>query len=135
MNEQKEHRVTACEDLIRLCQTIQHVTIDEYWVQCDPVTECQSMDWQTESSLRPRNFQLRKSRMKMILARFIFLIPTKTEEQNSEFYIHVLETLLKQILRERQLVSFEQRHPLSFCLDYGVLPGELQHDGGLVSPC
>jgi len=71
----------------------------------------------------------------MIVARFIFLILTKTEEQNSEFYIRVLETLLKQILRERHLVSFEQQRPLSFCLDYGVLPGELQHDGGLVSPC
>jgi inorganic pyrophosphatase len=71
--------------------------------------------------------------MKMILTRFIFLIPTKTEEQNSEFYIHVLERLLKQILRERQLVFLEQICPLSFCLDYGVLPGELQRDGGPVT--
>jgi inorganic pyrophosphatase len=47
--------------------------------------------------------------------------------------MHVLERLLKQILRERQLVSLEQQCPLSFCLDYGVLPGELQHDGGPVT--
>jgi hypothetical protein len=41
----------------------------------------------------------------------------------------MLEWLLKQILRERQLVSLEQQCPL-LCQDNGVLPGESQHGGG-----
>jgi len=26
------------EDLIQLCQTVQHIIVNSYWVHCDPVT-------------------------------------------------------------------------------------------------
>jgi hypothetical protein len=55
---------------------------------------------------------------------------------NSEFYMQVLERLLKWILRvrlaisrERQLIPSAQQCLCSFCCDTEVLPGKSWHDG------
>jgi len=57
--EQKQRRVTICQDLLeRQDDILGHVIIgDETWVyQYDPETKRQSAQWKTANSPRPKNF-------------------------------------------------------------------------------
>jgi len=78
----------------------------------NPETRCQSTEWETKSSPRPKACCLQKSMMKTMLI-FLFhkqgVICQKKKKKlvpdgkivNSEFYIQILETLLKGISRVR----------------------------------
>ena len=61
-NDQKEHRVDVCEDLLQRMQedplfTSRLITGDETWVYgYDPETKQQSSQWKCPSSPRPRKF-------------------------------------------------------------------------------
>ena len=75
--------------------------------QYNPETRCQSTEWETKS-LRPKVFCLQKSMIKIMLI-FLFhkqgvihkkLVPDG-KIVNSEFYIQMLERLLKGISRVR----------------------------------
>jgi transposase len=63
-DEQKERRLTSCQDFIHTCQENPSfldciVTGDESWVfQYDPETKRQSMQWTSKSSPRSKTFRL-----------------------------------------------------------------------------
>jgi len=71
--EQKQRRVTICQDLLeRQDDIFGHViTGDERWVyQYDPETKRQSAQWKTANSPRPKKFHQSKSRVKTMLLTF-----------------------------------------------------------------
>ena len=71
--EQKQRRVTICQDLLERQDDIlgRVITGDETWVyQYDPETERQSAQWKTADSPRPKEFRRSKSRVKTILLSF-----------------------------------------------------------------
>jgi hypothetical protein len=76
MDEQKQQRLTSCQDFIQTCQDNPNfldciVTGDESWVfQYDPETKRQSMQWFSKSSLKPRKFCLQKSKIKTMVITF-----------------------------------------------------------------
>jgi len=65
--EQKQRRVTICQDLLeRQDDILDHViTSDETWVyQYNPETKRQSAQWKTANSSQPKKFCQSKSRVK-----------------------------------------------------------------------
>ena len=71
--EQKQRRVTICQDLLeRQDYILGHViTGDETWVyQYDPETKRQSAQWKTANSPQPKKFHRSKSRVKTVLLTF-----------------------------------------------------------------
>jgi len=71
--EQKQRRVTICQDLLERQDDILGcvITGDETWVyQYDPETKWQSAQWKTANSPRPKKFRQSKSRVKTMLLTF-----------------------------------------------------------------
>jgi len=68
--EQKQRRVTICQDLLKRQDDIlgRVITGDGIWAyQYDPETKRQSTQWKTTNSPRPKNFRQSKSRVKTML--------------------------------------------------------------------
>ena len=68
--EQKQRRVTICQDLLERQDDIfgRVITGDETWVyQYDPETKRQNSQWKTTNSPRPKKFRRSKSRVKTML--------------------------------------------------------------------
>ena len=105
--EQKQRRVTICQDLLeRQDDILGHViTGDETWVyQCDPETKRQSAQWKTAHSPRPKKFCQSKSRVKTMLLTFFNIrgivhykfVPTgQTVKQ--VYYLQVMERLREKL--------------------------------------
>ena len=75
--EQKQRRVTICQDLLeRQDDILGHViTGDETWVyQYDPERKRQSAQWKTANFPRPKKFRQSKSRIKTMLLTFFFIL-------------------------------------------------------------
>jgi len=71
--EQKQRRITICQDLLELQDDIlgRVITGDKTWVyQYDPETKQQSALWKTANSPQPKKFHRSKSRVKTILLTF-----------------------------------------------------------------
>jgi len=77
IEEQKQRRVTICQDLLERQDDIlgRVITGDETWVyQCDPETKQQSEQWKTANSPRPKKFRQSKSRVETTLLTFFFIL-------------------------------------------------------------
>jgi transposase len=76
-DEQKHLRFTSCRDFIQTCQDNPSfldciVAGDESWVfQYDPEMKCQSMQWTSKSSPRPRSFLFKRPRSKLCWSHFL----------------------------------------------------------------
>jgi len=71
--EQKQRRVTICQDLLEWQDEIlgRIITGDETWFyQYDPETKRQSAQWKTANSPRQKKFRQSKSRVKTMLLTF-----------------------------------------------------------------
>jgi hypothetical protein len=105
--EQKEDRVTSCQDIIAMADADKNffnkiITGDETWCfACDPETKRQSSEWVGETSPRPKKLKFRKSRIKTMLI-IIFdsqgvvhkeFVP-EGKTVNAEFYKGVMDHLL-----------------------------------------
>jgi len=110
--EQKQRRVTICQDLSeRQDDILGHViTGDETWVyQYDPETKQQIAQWKTANSPRPKKFRWSKSRMKTMLLNFFFdirgivhyeFVPAG-QTVNQVYYLEVLERLHEKVRQKR----------------------------------
>ena len=101
-DEQKEPRVTDCEDFV---QTSPVIALDKSWeFRYNYETECQRMEWKTESSLRPKYFYLWKL-IKMMITFFGNRVCTIKnsclEEKMWKVNSGLLGRLLKWILQGR----------------------------------
>jgi len=105
--EQKQRRVTICQDLLeRQDDILGHViTRDETWVyQYDPETKRQSAQWKTANSPQPKKFRRSKSRVKTMLLTFFDIrgivhyefVPTG-QIVNQVYYFEVLEGLHEKV--------------------------------------
>jgi histone-lysine N-methyltransferase SETMAR len=118
--EQKEDRITSCQDVIAMADADKHffnkiITGDE--TPCfayDPETKRQSSEWIGETSPGPKKLKFQKSCIKTMLIILFFdsqsvvhkeFVP-EGRTRNAEFYIGVMDRLLKRILRV---------HPAAFC--------------------
>jgi len=75
--EQKQRRVTICEDLLERQDDILGRVISggETWVyQYDPEMKRQSAQWKTANSPRPKKFRQSKSRVKTMLLTFFLIL-------------------------------------------------------------
>jgi len=109
--EQKQRRVTICQDLLERQNDIlgRVITGDETWVyQCDPETKWQSAQWKTANSPRPKKFHRSKSRVKTMLVTFFDIrgivhyefVPTG-QTVNQVYHLEVLERLCEKVRRKR----------------------------------
>jgi len=109
--EQKQRRVTICQDLLERQDDIlgRVITGDETWVyQYDPETKQQSAQWTTANSLRPKKFHQSKSRVKTMLLTFFDtrgivhyeFVPTG-QTVNQVYYLEVLERLREKVRRKQ----------------------------------
>jgi len=112
--EQKQERVVYCQDLLlmgpdeRFWENI--ITGDETWCFAyDPATKRRSAEWVGQNSPKPKKLRFQKSRVKMLLIFFFSdavgvihreFVP-EGQEVNAEFYVGVLDLLLKRIRRVR----------------------------------
>jgi len=105
--EQKQRRVTICQDLLEKQDDIlgRVITGDETWVyQYDPETKQQSAQWKTANSPQPKKFRRSKSRVKTMLLTFFDIIgivhyefvPTG-QTVNQDYYLNVLERLREKV--------------------------------------
>jgi len=105
--EQKQRRVTICQDLLeRQDDILGHViTGDETWVyQYDPETKWQSAQWKTANSPLSKKFCCSKSRVKtMLLTSFEIrgivhyeFVPTG-QIVNQVYYVELLERLHEKV--------------------------------------
>jgi len=109
--EQKQRRVTICQDLLeRQDDIFGHViTGDETWVyQYNPETKRQIAQWKTANSPRPKKFHWSKSRVKTMLLTFFDirgivhykLLPTG-KTVNRVYYLEVLKRLCEKVRQKR----------------------------------
>ena len=107
--EQKQERVVYCQDLILLGQGERFweniITSDETWCFAyDPSTKRQSAEWVGQNSPKPKKLGFQESRVKTILIVFFDaegaihreFVP-EGQKVNAEFYVGVLDRLLKRI--------------------------------------
>jgi len=89
--EQKQRRVTICQDLLeRQDDILGRVIIgDETWVyQYDPETKRQSAQWKTANSPRPKKFCQSKSKVKTMLLTFFDIMNLyQLDKQSTKFTI------------------------------------------------
>jgi len=101
--EQKQRRVTICQDLLERQADIlgRVITGDETWVyQYDPETKRHSAQWKTANSPQPKKFCRSKSRVKTMLLTFFDirgivhyeLVPAG-QTVNQVYYLEVLKRL------------------------------------------
>ena len=117
--EQREDRVTSCQDIIAMADADKKnfnkiVMVDEAWCFAyDLETKRQSSEWVGETSPRPKKLKFHRFRIKTMLIIFFdsqgvvhkqFISEGKTV--NAEFYKGVMDRLLKNIQRVR---------PVAFC--------------------
>ncbi|XP_014487170.1 PREDICTED: putative uncharacterized protein FLJ37770 isoform X2 [Dinoponera quadriceps] len=75
-DEQKEHRVTICRELLECLEADPDlldrvITGDETWIfEYDPETKRQSAEWHTSASLRRKKVHMSKSRVRSMLIVF-----------------------------------------------------------------
>jgi len=84
------------------------ITGDETWcLAYDPATKRQTAEWVRQNSPKPKKLRFQKSRMKTMLIVFFFdaegvihreFVP-EGQKVNAEFYVGVLDRLLKRIWR------------------------------------
>ena len=117
--EQREDRVTSCQDIIMIDDTDKNFfnkisTGNETWCFAyDPETKQQSSGWVGETPPRPKKLNFQRSRIKNILIIFFDsqgavhkeLVP-EGKTVNAEFYKGVMDHPLKRIQRVR---------PAAFC--------------------
>jgi hypothetical protein len=116
--EQKEDRVTSCQDIFAVADVDKNffnklIMGDETWCfACDPETKRQISEWVGETSPRPKKLKFQKSCIKTMLIIFFRLsrhsaqrIRTKRKKVNAEFYKGVMDRLPKGI----------QVRPAAFC--------------------
>jgi len=120
--EQREDRVTSCQDIIAMADADKDflnkiITGDGTWCFAyDPETKRQSSEWVGETSPRPKKLKFQRSRIKTMLIIFFDsqgvvhkeFVP-KGKTVNAEFYKAVIDRLLKRIQRFR---------PAAFCCLY-----------------
>jgi len=105
--EQKQRRVTICQDLLERQDDIlgRVITGDEIWVyQYDPEMKRQSAQWKTANSPQPTKFHQPKSRAKIMLLTFFDirgivhyeLLPTG-QTVNQVYYLEVLGRLHEKV--------------------------------------
>jgi len=74
--EQREDRVTSCQDIIAMTDADKNIfnkiiTENETWCfACDPETKRQISEWVGETSPRPKKLKFQRSRSKTILIIF-----------------------------------------------------------------
>jgi len=105
--EQKQRRVTICQDLLERQDDIlgRVITGDETWVyQYNPETKRQSAQWKTANSPQPKKFHQSKS---MLLTFFDIrgivhyeFVPTG-QTVNQVYYLEVLERLREKVRRKQ----------------------------------
>ena len=111
--EQREDRVTSCQDIITMADADKNflnkiITGDETWcLAYDPETKQQSSEWGGETSSPPKKLKFKSSRIKMILIIFFNSQGVLHKEfapegkiVNAEFYKGVMDRLLKRIQRD-----------------------------------
>jgi len=105
--EQKQRRVTICQDLLERQDDIlgRVITCDETWVyQYDPETKPQSAQWKTANSPRLKKFRQSKSRVKTMLLTFFNIrgivhyefVPTG-QTVNQVYYLEVPKRLREKV--------------------------------------
>jgi hypothetical protein len=111
-HEQREDRVTSCQDIIaRPMQTFFNKIITGDETRCfayDPETKRQSSEWNGETSPRPKKLKFQRSRTKDHVDNFCHLsrrsvhrIRTRGENSKCRMYKGVMDRLLKRIQRVR----------------------------------
>lgn len=117
-DEQKEHRVTICRELLERLETDPNlldrvITGDETWIfEYDPETKRQSAEWHTSASPRPKKARMSKSKVKSMLIVFFDaqgvvhkeFVPTG-QTVNGKFYAEVLERLRIRVRRVRREIA------------------------------
>ena len=111
--EQKQERVVYCQDLLLMGQDERFweniITGDETWCFAyDPATKQQSAEWMGKNSSKPKKLRFKKSRVKTTLIVFFYAegvihreFVREGQKVNAEFYVGVLDRLLKRIRRVR----------------------------------
>jgi len=108
--EQKQRRVTICQDLLERQDDIlgRVITGDETWVyQYDPEMKRQSAQWKTANSPQPKKFRWSKSRVKTMLLTFFYIrglvhyefVPNG-QTVNQVYYLEILERLREKVGRK-----------------------------------
>jgi len=110
MTEQKANWRDACLDLLDSLEREPEffsciITDDESWIlEYNPKTKCQSQEWHTANSPRPKKARMSKSKIQSVLICFFdshgivhkeFVPPGQTVNQT--FYWEVLERLRKRV--------------------------------------
>jgi len=108
--EQKQRRVTICQDLLERQDDIlgRVITGDETWVyQYDPEMKRQSAHWKTANSPQPKKFHQSKSRVKTMLLTFFdireivhYEFVATGQTVNQVYYLEVLERLCEKVRRK-----------------------------------
>ena len=83
------------------------ITGDESWfLQYDPETKCQSLEWRSKGSPRPKKARMSKSKLKSMLVFFFDSMGTVYKEWvpagqtvNQYYYKDILERLRKRVMR------------------------------------
>jgi len=109
----EEQRVVYCQDLLLMgrdeCFWENMITGDETWCFAyDPATKRQSAEWVGQNSPKPKKLRFKKLRVKTMLIVFFDagaihreFVP-EGQKVNAEFYVGVLDRLLKRIRRVRK---------------------------------
>ena len=112
--QQKERRVQVCHDILEEFETEPNllgrvITGDESWIfEYDPEMKCQSLQWKSLTSPRPKKARMSKSKIKvMLIALFDVrgIVHTEFMPQghtiNQHIYRDVLRRLMQSVCKKR----------------------------------
>jgi histone-lysine N-methyltransferase SETMAR len=114
--EQREDRVTSCQDINTIADEDKNFMRDETWCfACDPETKRQSSEWVGETSPQPKKLKFHSSHIKTMFVIFFGsqgivhkeFVP-EGQTVNAEFYKGVMNCFLKHIQRVCPVVFCSQ---------------------------
>ena len=112
---QKERHVQVCQDILEELETEPNLlgrvtTGDESWIfEYDLETKCQSLQWKSPTSPRPKKARMSKSKLKVMLIAFFDvrgIVHTEFVPQghtiNQHIYRNVLQCLMQSVREKRR---------------------------------